>query len=201
MSAIAATIGRILLGALFVLSGIQKLVAPAATADYIAANTVLSPGLAVPTGIFELVAGALLALGLMSRLVSVLLAGFTLLTIPLFHAQITDPVQGTQALKNVAIAGGLLMVFAYGQMRWHYDHIRTVREGEVRTHRAEARARDAELANAKAEGIAEGRAEAGMTGGRPFVSAPATAPGTTVDTTVDTDGDGVPDRKRAWWRY
>lgn len=198
MSAIAAAIGRVLLGALFVLSGIQKLANLAGTADYIAANSTLSPSFALPVGIFELVAGALLALGLMSRLVAILLAGFTALTVLMFHSAITDPVQGTQALKNVAIIGGLLMVFAYGQMRWHYDHIRTVRQGEVRAHRAEARAREAELAHAHAEGVAEGRTEAGMTGGRPFVSAPATPGGH-----VDTDGDGVPDtgRRRQWWRY
>lgn len=196
MSAIAATIGRILLGALFVLSGIQKLAAPAATADYIAANSVLSPSLAVPTGIFELVAGALLALGLMSRLVSVLLAGFTLVTVLIFHSQITDPVQGTQALKNIAIAGGLLMVFAYGQMRWHYDHVRAVRKSETETLAAERRAHEAELAQARAEGLAQGRGDAHVAANPNAVTARAT-PGTYVDT----DGDGVPDRKRSWWRY
>jgi putative oxidoreductase len=196
MSAIAATIGRILLGALFVLSGIQKLAAPAATADYIAANSVLSPGLAIPTGVFELVAGLLLALGLMSRLVSILLAGFTLMTIVIFHPQITDPVQGMQALKNVAITGGLLMVFAYGQMRWHYDHVQAVRKSELATLEAEKRAREAELAHARAEGLAQGRGDAHVAANPGAVTARAT-PGAYVDT----NGDGVPDRKRSWWRY
>ena len=198
MSAIATAIGRILLGALFVLSGIQKLLAPAVTAEFIAANSTLSPSFAVPVAIFELVAGALLALGLMSRLVAILLAVFTAATILIFHSAITDPAQGTQALKNVAIIGGLLTVFAYGQMRWHYDHMRTVREGEIRTHKAELRAREAELAQARAEGLAEGRGDAAVaTTHRPgAVTAPATPGGY-----VDTDGDGGPDRKRSWWRY
>ena len=47
------------------------------------------------------------------------------------------------------------MVFAYGQMRWSYDHIRTARKGEVATAEAEARAHEAELRAARAEGRAE----------------------------------------------
>ncbi|WP_347302879.1 DoxX family protein [Croceibacterium sp. TMG7-5b_MA50] len=196
MSAIAVAIGRVLLGALFFVSGIQKLADLPGTASYIASSSTLSPSLALPTAIFELVAGALLALGLASRLISLLLAGFTALTILLFHAQISDPMQAQAAMKNLAIIGGLLAVFAYGQMRWHYDHIRTVRKGEIETHKAELRAREAELAQARAEGLAEGRATNGA-GDRPFVTAPATPGGY-----VDTDGDGVPDTKRrAWWRY
>jgi putative oxidoreductase len=181
MSAIAAIIGRILLGALFIISGLQKIVAPAATAGYIEGTTTLPGSLAVPTGIFELVAGALLAVGVMSRLVSIVLAVFVALTIMFFHNAFTDPEQATQALKNVALIGGLLMVFAYGQMRWSYDHIRAERRGEIAAREAEHRAHEAELAAARAEGR-------------------AAATSTVVtdvhhDTTLDTG------RRRQWWRY
>lgn len=181
MSTLAAIIGRILLGALFIISGLQKIAAPRATASYIESVTTLPGSLALPTGIFELVAGVLLAIGLMSRLVSVALAVFTALTIMFFHNQFADPAQGTQALKNVALIGGLLMVFAYGQMRWHYDHLKTERHGEIAVRKAEHRAHEAELAAARAEGRAE-------------------ASGTVV---TEVNGDDTPpvQRRRAWWRY
>jgi putative oxidoreductase len=181
MSTIAAIIGRILLGALFIISGLQKIVAPGATAAYIESTTTLPGSLAMPTGIFELVAGILLAVGLMSRLVSIVLAVFTALTIFFFHNEFTDLQQGTQALKNVAIIGGLLMVFAYGQMRWNYDHIKAERRGEIAARDAEHRAHEAELAAARAEG------RAAATG--------------TVMTDVDHDSRPEVRRNRAWWRY
>ncbi len=145
MSLIAAILGRILLAALFILSGIQKVLAPAGAAAMLESAN-LSPTLAVPTGIFEIVAGVLLAVGLMTRLVSIILFAFVALTTVFFHNQLTDPMQGTMALKNLAIMGGLLMVFAYGQMRGSYDHLRLRR----REYRAELRA-------AHAEGMAEGQ--------------------------------------------
>ena len=179
MSTIAAVIGRILLGLLFVLAGISKIIAPAEAAQ--AMNAVNLPGqFAIGVGIFEVVAGLLLALGFMTRLVSVLLAGFTILATMFFHNQFGDPEQGQMALKNAAIVGGLLMVFAYGQMRGSYDYIRAQRKGEVVANDANDRARDAELRAARAEARADALAE------RP-------APATTV--VRDTDGDGMADTR------
>lgn len=154
MSAIIAFLGRLMLAALFVLSGIPKIMDPTGTAQMLAAKS-LPASLSMPTGIFEVVAGLLLALGIMTRLVSLLLAGFTLLTVFFFHNQFGDPMQAAQALKNIAIAGGLLVVFAYGQMRWSYDHIRATRRGEVVAADATARAHEAELRAARAEGAAQ----------------------------------------------
>jgi putative oxidoreductase len=142
MSWIAAVTGRLLLAALFFVSGLQKLIDPGPTAALLE-STNLPGSLALPTGLFEAVGGVLLAVGLMTRLVAVLLAGFTALTIFFFHNQFGDPLQATLALKNVAIIGGLLAVFAYGQMRGSYDHLREQRrthKAEVRAARAEARA-------------------------------------------------------------
>lgn len=160
MSTIAAIIGRILLSLIFIGGGIGKLVDIPGTQEYITNATALPGMLALPTAIFELVAGLLLAVGLMTRLTALVLFGFTLLTIFFFHNDFGDPMQMQMAMKNLAIAGGLLLVFAYGQMRGSYDHIRASRKGEVATHDADIRAHEAELRAAKAEGLAEGRAEA-----------------------------------------
>lgn len=145
MATLAAIIGRLCIAILFIMAGAGKLMEPGNTAQYIASSTTLSPTLAVPAGIFEIVAGLLLALGVMTRLVAVVLAGFVAIVTLLFHSQVTDPAQAQAALKNLAIFGGLLMVFAYGQVSWR-----------VSTWKERARRHDAELAAARAEGRADG---------------------------------------------
>ena len=144
MSMIAALIGRILLAVIFIVSGIGKIMDPAPAAGMMA-GVGLPSNMALGVGIFELVAGVLLAIGLMTRLVSIVLFVYVGLTILFFHSAFTDPAQQVNALKNLAIMGGMLMVFAYGQMRWSYDHWR-----------ARDKLRDADIRLAHAEGKAEG---------------------------------------------
>ena len=139
MATIAAIVGRICIALLFILAGLNKVMDPASTAEYITAQTTLPGSLAMPTGVFEIVAGLILASGFMTRLAAAVLAGFTVLTILLFHFQLQ------LALKNLAIIGGLLMVFAYGQVR---GRIGAVSERDKRM--------EAELKAARAEGRAEG---------------------------------------------
>jgi putative oxidoreductase len=148
MSTIAAVIGRLFLALIFILSGFQKLLDPGPTAQMLA-STNLPANLALPTGAFEAIFGVLLALGLMTRLVAILLAGFCLVTIFFFHNQFTDPIQATMALKNLAMAGGLLTVFAYGQVRGTLDAVRE----ERRRHKAE-------IDQARSDGVAEGATRA-----------------------------------------
>lgn len=154
MSTIAAVLGRILLALIFIVSGAGKLVNPA-TFESMITGVGLPAGLAIPAGLFEVIAGLCLALGIMTRLTAVLLIGFVAVATLFFHNRIDQPDQMVAALKNLAIMGGLLLVFAHSQMWWSYDRIRAARRGEVATRSAEDRARDAELRAARAEGVAE----------------------------------------------
>jgi putative oxidoreductase len=154
MSKIAAIIGRILIGLLFIVTGISKLMDVAGTETMIT-GVGLPHGLAIPTGAFELIAGLLLALGFATRIVSVLLALFTAATILFFHNRFTDPQQAINALKNLAIIGGLALAFAHSHMWWHYYAMRERREGEVAARSAEQRVHEAELRAARAEATAE----------------------------------------------
>ena len=181
MSLIAAVVGRLLLAVMFIVSGLQKLADPGPTAQMLSATN-LPATLALPTGLFEVIAGVLLAVGLMTRLVSIVLFVFVGLTIFFFHNQFADPLQGTLALKNLAIMGGLLMTFAYGQVRGTFDYMRERR-----------RTYDAELRAARAEGRAEGATAVPRT-----VVAETTAPGTVV-TDVDRDGVAEVRPKRRWF--
>ena len=177
MSKIAAIIGRVLIGLLFILSGFSKLTDISGTASMIA-GAGLPNGLAIPVGVFELLAGLCLAAGFAVRLVSVLLAVFTAGTILFFHNQFTDPAQGVAALKNLAIIGGLALAFAHSHMWWHYYAIRTERRSELATRDAEQRIHEAEVRAARAEAAAE-----------------AARNNTAAPTYVDTNGDGIADTR------
>ena len=177
MNMIAAAIGRILLSLIFIVSGASKLFDTAATEAMITGAGFPS-GLAIPTGAFELIAGLAIALGFMTRLFSILLAGFCLLTAVLFHQNVTDPMQAAMAMKNVAIAGGLLCLFAHSQMRWSYDSMKLTRRAEIAERDGVTKAHEADVRVAAAEARAEGLRSA------PVVVAPA----------VDRNRDGVDDR-------
>lgn len=145
MATVAAIVGRILLGALFVFAGLGKVMDTAGTAAYMEAESPFPGSMALAVGVFEIVAGLVLASGFMTRIASLALVVFTALATLFFHEQVTDQVQAAMALKNLAIIGGLLMVFAYGQQR---SRIEVVDERAKRL--------DAEVRAAHAEGKAEG---------------------------------------------
>lgn len=167
MSKIAAIIGRFLIATIFIVSGVTKLMTPGATEQMIQ-SAGLPGGLAIPVGLFELVLGIMLAIGLAVRLVALLLFAFTAATILFFHNQFTDPMQAAMAMKNLAIMGGLLLAFAHSQMWSHYYAINRERTGELAARDAERRAHEAELRAARAEALAEGRAEAGTVATEPY---------------------------------
>ena len=208
MNTIAALIGRILLSLIFIGSGASKLFDPAGTEAMIT-GVGLPAGLAIPAGLFELIAGLAIALGFMTRLFAILLAGFCLVTAFFFHNQVGDPLQLAMALKNVAIAGGLLCLFAHTQMRWSYDSMRLTRKAEIAERKAEitqrdadAKIHDAELRATKAEAHSEAQAQGARTvlvpsssAGEPVIPmSTATTRMSPAPSVRDRDGDGVDDR-------
>jgi len=110
-----ATAGRVLLAALFLVSGIQKLFVPAMIQGYIASAGLPDPSLVYAiTVVIEIGAGALLLVGFRTRLTAWVLAAFTVAAALLFHHDFGDPNQAVHFLKNLAIAGGLVHVAAIG---------------------------------------------------------------------------------------
>jgi putative oxidoreductase len=104
---------RILLSLLFILAGLGKLGSPETTAAYMQSFG-LPGALLYPTIAFEIGAGLMLVLGLFTRPVAFLLAGFSVVSGVLFHGNIGDQTQLVMLLKNIAIAGGLLMLTKHG---------------------------------------------------------------------------------------
>lgn len=123
-----ALIGRVLLAAIFLISGLGKLAAPAATAGYIASIGLPFAGLGVALAIALEVGGALLLIfGWQTRVVTLALAVFSIATGVLFHNTIGDQNQFIHLLKNIAIAGGLLQVAALGAGAYSLDAFRQSR--------------------------------------------------------------------------
>jgi putative oxidoreductase len=118
----ASFLGRVLLSALFLISGFGKLAAPAATKAYIASAGLPLPDVAYLIAVaVEVGLGVLLLVGYRSRIVATLMALFTLATAFAFHAHFGDMNQQIHFLKNFAIAGGLLQIAAWGAGAWSLD--------------------------------------------------------------------------------
>jgi putative oxidoreductase len=113
-------VARILLALMFVLSGISKLTGLEGTAGYIASvGLPAAQLLAIGAGVLEVVAGVLLIVGWQARWAALALAAFTVLASVLFHNFWAMPkeqqfMQQLMFMKNMAIIGGLLFVFAFG---------------------------------------------------------------------------------------
>ena len=116
-------IGRILIAAIFVLSGFSKLTAPAGTIAYINAAGLPAPTLAYAVALtVELGGGLLLIAGYRTRIVAAVLTVFAFTTAIGFHRDLADQNQFIHFFKNVAMAGGLLQVVAFGGGRLSLDH-------------------------------------------------------------------------------
>ena len=104
-------IGRILLGVLFLVSGIQSAM------DFQGfSGSVAGKGLPFPTYLaavalaFKILGGASVTTGMYLSTGKIMLVLFTLASTALFHNPIADPSQMTNFLKNMAVVGGLLLI-------------------------------------------------------------------------------------------
>jgi putative oxidoreductase len=123
----AVLVGRILLGALFIISGFGKISGYDGTAGYMAAKGMPLVNVLLPAAIaIELGGGLLLAVGYKARWAALAIFLFLIPTTLIFHAFWgIDPkeaaMQQINFLKNVSIAGGMLMVFAQGPGAYSVD--------------------------------------------------------------------------------
>ena len=115
-------LGRILIGAPFVMSGLGKLATYGATVGYIAAMGLPVPPLAFVIAVLtELGGGVLLMSGYRARVVSLAMAVFCVVTAIFFHHNFADQNQMIHFLKNVMMAGGLLQITWFGAGAFSLD--------------------------------------------------------------------------------
>lgn len=115
-------VGRIAIAAIFLLSGFGKLAAPAGTIAFIQAAGLPFPPLAFGiAAAIEVLGGIALILGFRTRTTAMIMALFTLATAVGFHTNFADQNQFIHFFKNIAMAGGLLQVVAFGAGRFSLD--------------------------------------------------------------------------------
>lgn len=122
ITTIVPAVGRLLISTIFILSGLSKLAAPAATIGYIQSVGLPLPQVAFALSAFvEVVGGIALLLGYRTRITAAVLFVFALATAVFFHSHFADQNQFIHFFKNVAMAGGLLHVVAFGGGRISLD--------------------------------------------------------------------------------
>jgi putative oxidoreductase len=120
--------GRLLLAAIFLVSGFGKLANPTGTIGYIASVGLPAPLLGyVAALVVELGGGVLLVLGYRTRWVAAVLAAFSVVSALIFHNALGDQNQLFHFFKNIAMAGGLLQVIAFGAGSYSIDNRRKAR--------------------------------------------------------------------------
>jgi putative oxidoreductase len=113
-------LGRFGLALIFILSGWSKIDSYEGTQAYMASAGV--PGALLPLAIaLELGGGLAVLAGFKARWAALALALFSLASAFLFHADFADQNQFIGFMKNVAIAGGFLVLAAQGAGRFSVD--------------------------------------------------------------------------------
>lgn len=113
LNTFAPVAGRLLISIIFLMAGISKITGYAGTQAYMESAGV--PGLLLPLVIgLEILGAVALMIGYRTRLAALLLAGFTVVSALLFHNMFADSSQTIMFMKNLAIAGGLLLLVANG---------------------------------------------------------------------------------------
>ena len=127
LQAFSALLGRLFLAMIFIQSGLSKMSDYAATQSYMDAMGVSSALLPLVIAL-EVVGGIAIVIGFKARLVALAMAGFSLLSALLFHTNFSDQTQTIMLMKNIAIAGGFLMIVAHGAGAYALDNRNAVQD-------------------------------------------------------------------------
>ena len=123
----ADVLGRIGLALLFLWSGYEKFAHTAANVAFMKAHGMPAAELLIwPAALLEIFGGAMLVLGWQARWAALVLAVYTAIAGLIFHAYWSVPAdqmldQQINFMKNLAISGGLLFVFAHGSARFSIE--------------------------------------------------------------------------------
>ena len=121
MKNIIDLIGRILISALFLINGMFKISNYEGTIGWMESFGI--PGMfIVPAIILEIAGPVLIVIGYKTKFAAGLLSLFCITTAFIFHNDFTDQMQFTSFLKNIALAGGFLILFVNGAKDFSLDN-------------------------------------------------------------------------------
>jgi putative oxidoreductase len=108
-------IARILLCFVFIIAGIGKITNFAGSQQYMSAYGVPATGILLVFAILiEILCALSILFGFKARWGSIILAIYLVVVTLIFHTKLSDPMQFIMFQKNLAIIGGLLLVFHFG---------------------------------------------------------------------------------------
>ena len=121
MKNIIDLIARILISSLFLLNGIFKISNYEGTIGWMESFGV--PGMfLVPAIILEIAGPVLIIIGYKTKLAAMVLSLFCIATAVIFHNNFFDQMQFTSFLKNIALAGGFLLISVNGAKDFSLDN-------------------------------------------------------------------------------
>ena len=124
MTGIIQLLGRVMMALIFILAGLGKIQDPVGTAGYMQSAGL--PGILLwPTIALEVLGGLALAVGYKTRYVAFALAIFSVAAAVVFHRNFADEMQMIMFLKNIAIAGGLMLLAVGGSTAFSMDNKRS----------------------------------------------------------------------------
>jgi putative oxidoreductase len=113
MEKITQLTARVCLGHIFLIAGLSKIGAYAGTQGYM--ETMGVPGALLPLVIlFEIAGGLTIIIGWKTRYSAIILALFSVAAAAIFHNNFDDQMQTILFMKNIAIAGGLMLLAVHG---------------------------------------------------------------------------------------
>ena len=121
ISTFAAPTGRLFLAMMFLMAGLSKIGNYAGTQGYMDAMGV--PGALLPLVIaLEVLGGLAIILGWQTKIASLALAGFCVVSAVMFHNDFSNQAEMSSFMKNVTIAGGFLLLIAHGPGAYALDN-------------------------------------------------------------------------------
>jgi putative oxidoreductase len=121
-NSIVILISRVFLAILFILAGWGKLTGHEGTAQYFGAIGLPMPSVtAVLVGLVEFVGGLAILIGFQTRIAAVVVALFTIGATLVAHMDFAEGMNALMAQKNLAIAGGLLLLAVTGAGAYSVD--------------------------------------------------------------------------------
>ena len=126
-AAAVAFLGRIFLAAIYLVSGVNKVMSPEATKGYMASKGMpLISLMFLGAVVVEIAGGLSILLGIKARFTAAVMVLYTLAAALIFHnfwalPSAEAPNQMIHFMKNLSIIGGFLLVVAFGPGRFSFD--------------------------------------------------------------------------------
>ena len=114
-------VGRIFLSTIFLIEGANKIFNYEETIQYMENFSV--PGyLAIPAIILEILFPLLLIIGYQTKIAALVMMIFTIVVAIIFHTNFDDQMQFITFFKDIAIAGGFIIIFVNGAGKFSVDY-------------------------------------------------------------------------------